>query len=95
MSITIKNLSATLAALALAGMTAQAVAPSLSYKISDNELIITYTGTLYQSVDAVVWSQVSSASSPYNVKLGNKKQFFCAKASRSSRMALSASRHLP
>jgi formylglycine-generating enzyme required for sulfatase activity len=80
MSITIKNLSATLAALALAGMTAQAAAPSLSYKISDNELIITYTGTLYQSSDAVVWSQVTAASSPYKVALGDKKQFFCAKA---------------
>ncbi|MBR5977783.1 MAG: hypothetical protein IK033_02160, partial [Verrucomicrobia bacterium] len=57
----------------------QAAAPSLSYEISGNELIINYTGTLLQSSDAVTWSEVTSASSPYKVALGDKKQFFCAK----------------
>ncbi|MBO4545736.1 MAG: SUMF1/EgtB/PvdO family nonheme iron enzyme, partial [Verrucomicrobia bacterium] len=57
----------------------QAAAPSLSYEISGNELIINYTGTLLQSADAVTWSEVTSASSPYKVALGDKKQFFCAK----------------
>ncbi|MBQ7589485.1 MAG: formylglycine-generating enzyme family protein [Verrucomicrobia bacterium] len=67
--------------LALTMVTAQATAPSLNYEISGNELIINYTGTLLQSADAVNWSEVASASSPYKIALGNKKQFFCAKAS--------------
>ena len=79
MRITIKNISAILAALAVTAVTVQAEAPSLSYEISGNELIINYTGTLLQSSDAVTWSEVTSASSPYKVALGDKKQFFCAK----------------
>ena len=73
------KLFAGLLGLALTGMTAQAAAPSLSYKINGNEFIITYTGTLYQSSDAVSWTEVASASSPYVVTLGDKKLFFCAK----------------
>ncbi|MBO7107353.1 MAG: SUMF1/EgtB/PvdO family nonheme iron enzyme, partial [Verrucomicrobia bacterium] len=68
-----------LTTLALAGMTAQAAAPSLNYEINGNELIINYTGTLLQSSDAVNWMEVQSASNPYKIALGNKKQFFCAK----------------
>ena len=79
MRITIKNISAILAALAVTAVTVQAEAPSLNYEISGNELIINYTGTLLQSSDAVTWSEVTSASSPYKVALGDKKQFFCAK----------------
>ena len=81
MSITIKNLSATLAALAVTSVTAQAAAPTLNYEINGNNLVITYTGTLYKSSDAVTWTQVTSATSPYKIALGDKKQFFCAKAS--------------
>ena len=65
--------------LALAGMTSQAAAPSLSYEVNGNELIINYTGTLLQSTDAVNWTEIASASSPYKVTMGDKKLFFCAK----------------
>ena len=56
-----------------------AATPSLSYKLERSDLTITYTGILYQSSDAVHWSEVGSASSPYKVKAINKKLFFCAK----------------
>ncbi len=75
------KLLSSLLGLALTAVTAQAAAPSLSYKINGNEFIITYTGTLYQSTDAVSWTAVASASSPYKVQIGNNQQFFCAKAS--------------
>ena len=84
MRITIKNISATLAALAalaVTAVTAQAAAPTLNYEINGDNLVITYTGTLYKSADAVNWTEVQSASSPYKIALGDKKQFFCAKAS--------------
>ncbi|MBO4545531.1 MAG: formylglycine-generating enzyme family protein, partial [Verrucomicrobia bacterium] len=81
MRITIKNISATLAALAVTVVTAQAAAPTLNYEINGNNLVITYTGTLYKSADAITWTEVTSASSPYKIALGDKKQFFCAKAS--------------
>jgi len=76
-----KIIWAGLLGLALTAVTAQAAAPSLSYEISGNELIISYTGTLLRSSDAVNWSEVASASSPYKIALGDKKLFFCAKAS--------------
>ncbi|MBQ7589197.1 MAG: formylglycine-generating enzyme family protein [Verrucomicrobia bacterium] len=75
------KIMAGLLGLALTAAAAQAAAPSLSYKINGNEFIITYTGTLYQSTDAVSWTAVASASSPYKVQIGNNQQFFCAKAS--------------
>ncbi|MBO4545317.1 MAG: formylglycine-generating enzyme family protein, partial [Verrucomicrobia bacterium] len=74
-----KTFTFILTTLALAGMTAQAEIPSLNYEINGNELIINYTGTLLQSADAIIWTEVTSASSPYKIALGNKKQFFCAK----------------
>ena len=74
-----KTLLTVLSVLALTGATAQAAAPSLSYEVNGNELVITYTGTLYKSSDAVTWAQVASASNPYKVALDDKKQFFCAK----------------
>ncbi|MBO7524632.1 MAG: formylglycine-generating enzyme family protein, partial [Verrucomicrobia bacterium] len=36
-------------------------------------------GTLLQSSDAVNWTEVASASSPYSITLKDKKLFFCAK----------------
>ncbi|MBR5737900.1 MAG: hypothetical protein IKX90_04955, partial [Verrucomicrobia bacterium] len=61
----------------------QAAAPSLSYEINGSELIINYTGTLLQSADAVNWTEVQSASSPYKIALSDKKLFFCAKGTES------------
>ena len=74
-----KTLLTVLSVLALAGATAQAAAPSLSYEVNGDELVITYTGILYKSSDAVAWAPVASASNPYKVALNDKKQFFCAK----------------
>ncbi|MBP5759956.1 MAG: hypothetical protein J6W90_01080, partial [Verrucomicrobia bacterium] len=61
------KIMAGLLGLALTAVTAQAAAPSLSYEVSGNDLIITYTGTLLRSSDAVNWTEVASASSPYKV----------------------------
>ena len=74
--------------LTLAGMTAQAAAPSLSYEVNGNELIINYTGTLLQSTDAVNWTEVAFASSPCKVKISDKKLFFCAKGETSKNMTI-------
>ena len=74
--------------LTLAGMTSQAAAPSLSYEVNGNELIINYTGTLLQSTDAVNWTEIASASSPYKVKISDKKLFFCAKGETSKNMTI-------
>ena len=74
--------------LALAGMTVHAAAPSLSYEVSGNELIINYTGTLLQSTDAVNWTEVAFASSPCKVKISDKKLFFCAKGETSKNMTI-------
>ena len=68
-----------LLAVVLAAAMVQAAAPTISCKTDGNDLIVTYTGTLYQSEDAVHWTEVASASSPYQVKMGNKKLFFCSK----------------
>ena len=65
--------------LALAAALAQAEEPTISCKIDGENFIVTYTGELYQSTDAVSWSKVESTSSPYQVKVGNKKLFFCTK----------------
>ena len=43
------KLTAGLLGLALTAMTAQAAAPALSYEVTGNNLILTYTGTLLQS----------------------------------------------
>ncbi len=56
-----------------------AATPSLSYKMDGKDLTITYEGTLLQSSDAVNWTEVGSSSSPYKVKISDKKLFFCAK----------------
>ena len=65
--------------LALAAAMAQAEGPTISFKKDGENFIVTYTGELYQSTDAVSWSKVESASSPYQVKTGDKQLFFCAK----------------
>ena len=59
-----KKLAVGLLGLALTAVTTQAAAPTISCKIDGTNLIVTYTGTLYQSEDAVNWTEVASASSP-------------------------------
>ena len=77
-----------LLAMALAATATQAEEPSIAYKISGNSLAIAYTGTLYQSTDAVNWAEVASASNPYVVTFDNKKLFFCAKGETSKNMTI-------
>ena len=60
-----------------AGVRATAPYPTLSYEIEGGGLVLTYTGTLLQSDDAVNWTEVKSASSPYFVRTGDEKRFFC------------------
>ena len=64
--------------LALAAVSGQTAEPTIKYEINGTNLIVTYTGTLYQSTDAVNWTEVKSASSPYKVKIEDKKLFFCS-----------------
>ena len=87
MSYKIK-LTTGLLGLTLTMVAVQAIPPSLSYKVSGNELIITYTGTLLRSVDAVNWTEVAWASSPYKVALSDKKLFFCAKGTKNQNMTI-------
>ena len=68
-----------LLAVALAAVMAQAEQPTISCKMDGTNLIVTYTGTLYQSEDAVNWTKVDSASSPYRAAVEGKSLFFCAK----------------
>ena len=77
-----------LLAMALAATATQAEEPSIAYKISGNSLAIAYTGTLFQSTDAVNWAEVASASNPYVVTFDNKKLFFCAKGETSKNMTI-------
>ncbi len=77
-----------LLAMALAAAATQAEEPSIAYKISGNSLAIAYTGTLFQSTDAVNWAEVASASNPYVVTFDNKKLFFCAKGETSKNMTI-------
>jgi len=64
--------------LALVSATALAAEPSISCETDGTNLIVTYTGTLYQSTDAINWTEVASASSPYKVALNDKQLFFCS-----------------
>jgi formylglycine-generating enzyme required for sulfatase activity len=64
--------------LALVAVSGQTAEPTIKYEVTGNELIVTYTGTLYQSEDAVSWTAVPNAASPYQVKMGNKQLFFCS-----------------
>ncbi len=65
--------------LALTAAIAQAAKPTISYKTDGSNLIITYTGELYLSEDAISWSKLESASNPYQITMRNKKLFFCSK----------------
>ena len=75
----IKKLTAGFLGLALAAAMAQAEGPTISFKKDGENFIVTYTGELYQSTDAVKWTAVPGATSPYQVKTGDKQLFFCAK----------------
>ena len=68
-----------LLAMGLATITTQATEPTVQYEVTGDELILTYSGTLLQSTDAVNWVEVAFASSPYKVRIGDKKLFFCTK----------------
>ena len=74
-----KKLATGFLGLALVAAMAQAAGPTISCERNGKNLIVTYTGELYQSTDAIRWSKVQSASSPYQVKTGDKKLFFCAR----------------
>ena len=67
---------------------AQADGPTISCEVVGGNLIVTYTGTLYQSTDAVNWTEVASASSPYKVAINDKKLFFCAKGETSKNITI-------
>ena len=57
----------------------QPAEPSITCETDGTNLIVSYTGTLYQSEDSVNWTEVPNATSPYQVKIRNKKLFFCSK----------------
>ncbi|MBR5604891.1 MAG: hypothetical protein IKW70_00475, partial [Verrucomicrobia bacterium] len=59
-----KKLAAGFLGLALVAAMAQAAGPTISCERNGKNLIVTYTGELYQSTDAIRWSKVQSASSP-------------------------------
>jgi formylglycine-generating enzyme required for sulfatase activity len=75
---------ANLLGVALTAAVAQAASPTISCEIKGSNLLISYTGTLYQSSDAVNWTEVKTASSPYQIKTTDKKLFFCARESEGS-----------
>ena len=77
MNLFSKNILSSLC-LALAVACVQAATPTISCEVVGGNLIVTYTGTLYQSTDAVNWTAVPNAASPYQVKMGNKQLFFCS-----------------
>ena len=64
--------------LALAAVSGQTAEPTIKYEVNETNLILTYSGTLLQSTDAVNWTEVKSASSPYKVSLNDKQLFFCS-----------------
>ena len=51
-----------------------------TYTYENGVLILYFTGTLCQSADAVHWTELPSAASPYRVALKDKKSFFCARS---------------
>ena len=69
--------------LTLAAVSAQTAGPTIKYEVNGTNLILTYSGTLFQSADAVNWTEVKSASSPYVVALNDKQLFFCTKGAGS------------
>ena len=77
-----------LVGLALTGAMVYAAEPTIKYEVNGTNLILTYSGTLIQSVDAISWTEVKSASSPYKVKISDKKLFFCTKGETSENMTI-------
>ena len=73
-----KSLSFVLSVLALTvGANDQSEEPAaITYEIEGNEMVINYTGILYQSTDTVNWTEVAGATSPYKVAMGEKMLFF-------------------
>ena len=64
--------------LTLAAVSGQTAEPTIKYEVNGTNLILTYSGTLLQSTDAINWIEVKSASSPYKVALNDKQLFFCS-----------------
>ncbi|MBO7391043.1 MAG: hypothetical protein J6U77_00930, partial [Verrucomicrobia bacterium] len=64
--------------LTLAAVSGQTAEPIIKYEVNGTNLILTYSGTLLQSTDAVNWIEVKSASSPYKVSINDKQLFFCS-----------------
>ena len=64
--------------LTLAAVSGQTAEPTIKYEVNGTNLILTYSGTLLQSTDAINWTEVKSASSPYKVSLNDKQLFFCS-----------------
>ena len=75
----VSKLTSGLLGLALTAAMAQADGPTISCKMDGTNLVVTYTGELYQSTDAVTWTKVNTTSNPYRVAMGDKKMFFCVK----------------
>ena len=73
-----KSLSFVLSVLALTvGANDQSEEPAaITYEIEGNEIVINYTGILYQSTDTVNWTEVAGATNPYKVAMGEKMLFF-------------------
>ena len=74
-----------LVGLVLTGAMTYAAELSISCEINGANLIVTYTGTLYQSSDAVNWAEVTFASSPYQTAIGGKSLFFCVRGESESK----------
>ena len=80
----VSKLTSGLLGLALTAAMVQADGPTISCKRDGNSFIVTYTGELYQSTDAVKWTAVPGATSPYLVTMNDKKRFFCAKGEKTT-----------
>ena len=76
----IHKIFAGLLTLMLTTTVTQATEPVLSYEVTGNELVLTCSGILYQSEDAVNWTEVKSASCPYKVSLSARQIFFCSQS---------------
>ncbi|MBO4545006.1 MAG: formylglycine-generating enzyme family protein, partial [Verrucomicrobia bacterium] len=73
------GISCLLAGALLASLTAQAAGPTIRFEMDGEAMIITYTGTLYQSSDGIHWEEAPYASSPYLAMTNNDRQmFFCS-----------------
>ena len=64
--------------LGLAAASAQAAGPSIRFEMDGEAMIITYTGTLYQSADGIHWEKAPYATSPYLAMTNDRQMFFCS-----------------